>query len=136
MARARPAFRRLLGLLGVFYAAVCAGIGGIILLVPRHWIPSSYVECIAPPRAPSQVFFSALGIFTGAFLTYTGHARSRMNHLLITLILNVGLNLLLIPLFGALGAGLAASMSFLPYFLANWWRCEQVLGSNPNPARP
>ena len=62
----------------------------------------------------------------GRFLTYQGLAKKRAINLSITVVLNVGLNFLLIPKYGAAGAATATSISFIPYLITNWLEVRKV----------
>lgn len=129
-AAARRRFRRFLALLALLYALLVAGGTAAALWVPREWLPTGYAGSVGPFIALlPYVFFTALGLYTGALLSYCGHAASRLLFLILTISLNIVLNLFWIPKYGVTGAAAASSVAMLPYFLLNWRRCERMFRS-------
>ncbi len=127
-AAARRRFRRFLALLGLLYGLLVVTGTAAALWTPREWLPAGYAGSVAPFIALlPYVFFTALGLYTGALLSYCGHAASRLRFLVVTIALNIVLNLWWIPAFGVTGAAAASSVAMLPYFLLNWRRCERML---------
>jgi len=43
------------------------------------------------------------------------------------MVLNIILNLILIPRYGAVGASIGTSIAYLPYVILNWLECKKVL---------
>lgn len=66
-------------------------------------------------------------MFFGSFLDYQGLAKKRAINLSISVVLNIFLNLILIPTYGAIGAAIGTSVSYLPYVLLNWLEVKKVL---------
>ena len=69
----------------------------------------------------------SFSIFLGSFLDYQGLAKKRAINLFIATILNITLNFILIPHFGAVGAATATSVSYLPYIVLNWLEVRRLL---------
>lgn len=82
---------------------------------------TEYVEAVLPLRILSiYVFFMAMSVILSSFLDYVGKARVRAYNITATIVLNVILNIILIPEYGAAGAAVATSVSYLPYVALNW----------------
>jgi O-antigen/teichoic acid export membrane protein len=64
--------------------------------------------------------------FVDGFLDYQGKVRRRTVNYLIALVLNIVLNLILIPKYGALGAASATSLSFVPCLILNSLHAKKV----------
>jgi O-antigen/teichoic acid export membrane protein len=73
-----------------------------------------------------MILFS-FSIFLSNFLDYQGKAKIRAFNMSITIFLNIILNYLLIPKFGAIGAATATSISYLPYTILNWLEVKRNL---------
>lgn len=87
-----------------------------------------YSESVLPLQllTPYLVLFS-YSIFLSSFLDYQGLAKKRAINLSVAVILNILLNLFLIPKYGASGAAIATSLSYIPYVILNWIEVKQVL---------
>ena len=66
----------------------------------------------------------SFNIFFNQFLDYQGLANKRAFNAVIAFVLNITGNYLLIPKYGAIGAAIATSFSYLPYTLLNWWEVK------------
>ena len=62
----------------------------------------------------------SFSIFLSSLLDYQGKAKKRAVNLSFTLIANIILNYILIPPYGAIGAAIATSTSYLPYIILNF----------------
>ena len=71
----------------------------------------------------------SFSIFLSTFLDYQGLAKKRAVNLSVSMVLNIVLNLILIPEYGAVGAAIATSISYLPYIFLNWMEVRKVLKS-------
>ena len=67
--------------------------------------------------------------FFSSFLTYQGKADKRAKNLIISMILNLVLNIILIPRYGAVGAAIGTSISYLPYVILNWIEIKKIFSS-------
>lgn len=70
------------------------------------------------------VFFMGVSVFTGSFLDYRGLAKKRAVNLFIAIVLNIILNYFFIKSYGAIGASIATTLSFIPYFLLNLYEVK------------
>jgi O-antigen/teichoic acid export membrane protein len=66
----------------------------------------------------------------GILLNMTGHERTTAKGRFISTSLNVGLNLLLIPLFGISGAAVATAIALATWNILLWWAVRKQLGIN------
>jgi O-antigen/teichoic acid export membrane protein len=73
---------------------------------------------------------SALAGSVGLLLMMTQHAKKAANSLLLSVVVNIGLNLLLIPLYGALGAAIATSTSMILLNIVNVYWVWKYLSIN------
>jgi O-antigen/teichoic acid export membrane protein len=60
----------------------------------------------------------------------TRHERDTAKGLAVSAILNVVLNLLLVPLLGIIGAAMATALSLITWNVLLWWAVRQRLGIN------
>lgn len=72
------------------------------------------------------LLFNGISVFTALFLDYRGLAKKRAVNLFITIILNIVLNYFLIQKYGAVGASISTTISFIPYFLLNLYEVKRV----------
>lgn len=77
--------------------------------------------------ALGALFSSACGL-VGIVLQVTRHAGLAARSAVISAVVNVVLNLALIPLWGALGAAIATSISLVTMQAQQWWIARRVLG--------
>lgn len=106
-------------------------ISGILLLSPII-IPfifgSEYISSVLPLQILTiYLFCSATSVLLSTFLDYVGKAKKRAINISFTIVLNIILNLILIPNYGAIGAAIATSVSCLPYVLLNWLETRKIL---------
>jgi O-antigen/teichoic acid export membrane protein len=97
---------------------------GILFLSP-FFIPLIFGLEYANSVLPLQIlciylFFYATSIILSSFLDYTGKAKIRAYNICITIVLNIVLNVILIPKYGAVGAAIATTISYMPYIVLNW----------------
>ncbi len=127
-ARMRQLFYRIIGLNTAIFLVVAAG----ILLLSRFFILLLLGEDFEGSVLPLQILtvyvlvFSFI-VFLNQLLDYQGMARKRAINLQFSLILNIVLNYLLIPEYGAEGAAFSTSISYLPYLLLNLSDVRKIL---------
>ncbi|MEA2020130.1 MAG: flippase [Patescibacteria group bacterium] len=73
------------------------------------------------------MLLSSYSVFLSSLLDYQGLANKRAANLSIAAVLNLALNLLLIPSYGAGGAAVATSASYIPYVFLNWREVKKLL---------
>ena len=106
--------------------------GGFLLVVLAPWfVPLLFGEEFAASVLPLQILtiwivMSSYNIFYNALLDYRGLARRRAVNFLLTLAATVGLNLVLIPRYGALGAAISTSVAYAPYLVLNALEARNV----------
>ena len=106
---------------------------GIVFLSP-FFVPLifgiEYISSVLPLQILTiyLVGFS-FSIFLSTFLDYQGLAKKRAINLSVSMVLNIVLNLILIPEYGAVGAAIATSVSYLPYIYLNWMEVRAVFKS-------
>ena len=111
----------LLKIVLLIYIAIMIG----ILILSPLLIPlvfgNNYINSVLPLQILS--FYSVLvgiSVVLTAALDYTWRAKKRALNISFTIILNIMLNLILIPKYGAVGASVATTISFLPYIILNY----------------
>jgi len=96
---------------------------------------SEYEEAIIPTQILSVWFLiAANSIFFNQVLDYNGKAYVRSVGMAITLVSNIGLNALFIPLWGGVGAALATVFSLFPSVGLNLWLTYHLFSSQKNKA--
>lgn len=131
----RPLLNRILGIAVGFYAVGCAA----ILLLAGTIMPLIFGAEFAGSGMPMQLlapfvfYMSVSRVYTG-ILDYRGHAWIRVGYLALSVLMNLALNLALIPRFGAAGAAVATSLAYLPYAILSWRDVRRMFAAVP--ARP
>ena len=120
MAEMRKRFFKLQRLNLLIFAPIVVG---LILLSPFA-IPLVYGEAYHQAVLPLQILslrllVSTTIIFTNSFLDYQGRAGKRAFNFAIAIIVNLLLNLYMIPRYGAIGAAVATTVSYIPYLVLN-----------------
>ncbi len=103
----------------------------IIIVAAPFLIPLVYGSAYTGAVLPLQILSIYVLIFTSSvfynqFLDYQHRANLRARNLILSLLLNIALNYWLIPLYGAWGAAVSTSVSYLPYLLLNIWEVRQI----------
>lgn len=97
----------------------------------RTLFGSEYLASVMPLRILLPfVFFYSFSVLLSGFLDYVGKAKKRAINLSLTMILNVVLNIFLIPKFGANGAAVATLISYFPYVIMNWLEVRKTFVKN------
>jgi O-antigen/teichoic acid export membrane protein len=106
--------------------------GGLLLILLSPWlIPLIFGPEYRGAVLPLQILtvwvvLSSFNQFFNALLDYQGRASRRARNFVLTIFLAVGLNLVLIPHFGAVGAALSTTVSFLPYVVLNVFEVREI----------
>ena len=126
----RPLLNRLLCIAVAFYSVGCVA----ILLFAGKIMPLIFGAEFAGSGMPMQLlvpfvfYMSVSRVYTG-ILDYRGQAWIRVGYLALSVLLNVVLNLVLIPNFGAAGAATATSLAYLPYVILCWVQLRRVFAA-------
>ena len=118
--RLRLLFRKLLLLNALIFSVIGIGLFTLadwfvpFLLGEEYQRSSTVLKLLIP-------FLIAVSFvpFVDVFLDYQGQVRRRTKNYLLALVLNVVLNILLIPKYGAIGAACATSLSIVPCLILN-----------------
>lgn len=121
-------FKKLLKLNGLIFAPICLG----ILSLSWFFIPLIYGEEYAGAVFPLMILTVYIIIFTfsvfyNRFLDFQGKAKKRAIHLVFSLLINVVLNYILIPKYGANGAAISTAVAYFPYLLLNILETNKTL---------
>jgi len=112
---------------GIYFVIVV----GILFLSPfvLPWVfGEEYIDSILPLQILTiYLFLAASSRIVSVALDYVGEAKIRAYNIIFTIILNVTLNMFLIPQYGATGAAIATSISYAPYFLLNYCKTVKIL---------
>ncbi len=126
--RMRQLFYRIVGINTVVFLFIAAG----IILLSRFFILLLLGDDFEGSVLPLQILtvyvlvFSFI-VFLNQLLDYQGMARKRAINLQFSLVLNIVLNYLLIPKYGAEGAAFSTSISYLPYLFLNLSDVRKIL---------
>jgi O-antigen/teichoic acid export membrane protein len=131
----RERLKKLLYRLLKINTLIFGSISAVILFFARYFIPLIFgIEYIRSALV-LQLLIPYLLIFTytnfiSSFLDYRGLAKKRAINFSIALLINLALNILLIPQYGAVGAAIATSVSYIPYIWLNWVEVKKELNSD------
>lgn len=95
----------------------------VIFLYGMEYIPSITILRILIV----YMFFFAISSVVSQLIDYMGMAKKRAFVLVIVILVNISLNLLLIPKYGGIGAAVATVVSYAPYVLFNLFLCHKHL---------
>jgi O-antigen/teichoic acid export membrane protein len=117
----RRLLRKLLLLLCGVYGVLVVGILAFAGPIVRLLFGGEYVAGAATLRVMTLFMFT-LGVSSVLqfILNYRGEAARRVRNLGISVILTIALNYVLIPRYGAFGAGIATAVSFVPYAVLSY----------------
>jgi len=116
----RRVYYQVLGGIAGIYLLICLGLVAFALWGLGLFFPPEYRAAFIPllMLIPFTIF-NAATIYSGNLMVYRGLAWQRSINVGFTIILNVLLNWLLIPIWGAVGAATASSIAYLPYCILN-----------------
>lgn len=106
-------------------------LGVFLLSTSWFFIPLIFGKEYEASIIPTMILIPYLLLFSyskfvAAFLDYQGLAQKRVVNIAFSILLNILLNYLLIPKYGAVGSAIATSTSFIPYFVLNWLEVRRV----------
>jgi O-antigen/teichoic acid export membrane protein len=123
----RRLYYRILGIIAGIYLLACLGVAAFALwgmslfFRPEYYAASRPLLVLIP-----FAIFNAATIYSGNLMVYRGLAWQRATNVVFTLIANVILNWLLIPIWGAVGAAAASSLAYIPYCALNLWAAHKA----------
>jgi O-antigen/teichoic acid export membrane protein len=79
------------------------------------------------------MFLAALGTFITLGVNYLGEARRRVPLAIAAVLVNVVIDLVLIPEIGVLGGAVGTDVAFALYVLGHFWICRELLGFSLRP---
>lgn len=105
-----------------------------IIFLGKIFVPLVFGEDFIASVLPLQILTIYLlsfsfSIFLSSFLDYRGLAKKRARNMIVSIVLNIILNLVLIPKYGAIGTAIATSASYLPYLILNWIEAKEEMSS-------
>lgn len=123
----RRLYYKILAFIAGGYLVICLGIVGFAFFGVPVFFGEEYRESSKPLLllAP-YVFLNSILIYTGYMMDYKGLTMKRAINFLFTFVINIALNLLWIPKWGAVGAAAASSIAFLPSCILNLREAHRV----------
>ncbi len=119
---------RLLRYVGAVFIPIAAAVAVTAPYLVRVWGPG-FGGAALPLRVMSLFLISiSFGVVITAILDYLGEAPRRARWMMISIVFNIGLNLVLIPRYGALGAALSTVLTHGPFVLNNLRLLAQRIG--------
>ena len=105
-------------------ALVFLPLGGVLIMLSPVFMPLLFGQDYRAAALPLQILtvwivLTTFNMFFNALLDYQGRATRRAVNFLFTMIATVGLNLVLIPRWGAVGAAVSTSAAYAPYVILN-----------------
>jgi O-antigen/teichoic acid export membrane protein len=95
---------------------------------------SGYEESAEVLRALAPfMFLAALGTFITLGVNYLGEARRRVPLAIAAVLVNLVIDLILIPEIGVLGGAVGTDVAFALYVVGHFWICRDVLGFSLTP---
>lgn len=110
---------------------------GIALFIGAGWLLELfYGERFAGGATVMRILIIAQMLVVGSgplgtVLNMTGHTRANTNNMVIAVVMNVGLNAVLIPRFGAKGAAVATAVSLISSRILLAYQARRYLGVQP-----
>jgi len=109
------------------FAAISVGIILFSPIVIPFIYGAAYREAVLPLQILSlRLVASTTIIFLNNFLDYQGKAKRRAFNYSLAIFTNVVLNWLMIPRWGAIGAAVATTISYIPYLWLNWIEVNRI----------
>jgi len=130
-----PAFMAALRLLLIVQAAITAFVLGWAPLLVEIGLGSQFAKSAAVLRALAPyVFLIGFGTLVSLSANYLGEARRRLPVAIVTVIVNLVLDLLLVPRIGVLGGCVGTDVAYAIYAPAHLLICRRVLQLDLRPA--
>jgi len=123
------AFLRALRYLTILQAALIPALLAWSTPIVNLTLGAGYEESASVLRALTPfVFLSGIGTFVTLVVNYVGEAKRRVPLAIVSAVLVAGLNLLLLPPMGVVGAAVAMDVAFAVYALGHIWICHKSIG--------
>jgi O-antigen/teichoic acid export membrane protein len=130
-----PAFLTALRLLLIAQTAVTAFVLGWAPLIVRIGLGASFAESATVLRALAPfVFLIGFGTLVSLSANYLGEARRRLPVAIVTVIVNLVLDLVLVPRIGVLGGCVGTDVAYALYAPAHLVICQRTLRFDLRPA--
>jgi len=124
----RNTFYKLLKINALIFSLITIGIISFSWFFIPLIFGVGYSASVLPLQILTVYMISfSFSIFLSSFLDYRGLAKKRAINMSFSMVLNIVLNFILIPQYGAVGAAIATSISYLPYVILNWLEVRKVL---------
>jgi O-antigen/teichoic acid export membrane protein len=104
----------------------------LIVLLSPYFVPIIFGEVYRPSIIIFQVMapyllFQTSALFSGVALDYMGRAKQRVYVVMLAMVINLVLNILLIPEYSGVGAAIATICAYIPYALLNYLEVRKAL---------
>jgi stage V sporulation protein B len=93
-----------------------------IVLGPRYHESASVLRALAP-----YIFLSGFGALVSVSANYLGEARRRVPVAMVTVVINLVVDIVLVPRIGVIGGAWGTDAAFALYAPAHLWICQRVL---------
>lgn len=124
-----------LRLMFILQSAITALVLGWAGLMVHLGLGDQYVRSIGVLRALAPfVFLNGFGALASISANFLGEASSRLPVAIGTVLINVGLDLVLVPRLGVLGGAVGTDVAYLLYATGHLHICRRVLGIDLRPA--
>ena len=128
------AFTTGLRILLIAQAVITAFILGWAPLMVRVVLGARYHESATVLRALAPyIFLSGFGVLVSVSANYLGEARKRVPVAIVTVVINLVVDLLLVPRIGVIGGAWGTDAAFAVYALAHLYICQRALGIDLGP---
>lgn len=108
---------------GIAAAVVVWATPIVHLLLDARFAPSADVLRLLGPL----VFLTGIGALTSMSVNYLGEARRRVPIAIGTAVVNAGIDLLLLPRIGVIGAAIGTDIAYTLYVIGHLWICTTLL---------
>jgi O-antigen/teichoic acid export membrane protein len=99
-----------------------------VVLGPRYHESASVLRALAP-----YIFLSGFGALVSVSANYLGEARKRVPVALVTVVINLVIDVVLVPSIGVIGGAWGTDAAFALYALGHLYICQRALGIDLGP---
>ncbi len=127
-AKLQAMFKKLLKLNNYLFGGICLGLALLAPILVPFLYGVQYQSSVLPLQILLiYLFCFSFSVFTCGVLDYRGRAGTRAWIALGSIVLNIILNLVFIPLWGATGAALATSLAYIPATILYYFFAKKTL---------